>query len=118
MLSSFRQCREGAERRQFDLALVLLGRAADRDDRMLLPTSVTAGRAELDLVLRRLLGEGLIEEIAVENPEQAWRHGGRFGLRMTAAGLKAIGVPALASGPPRGFGLGWAGIAVIDIVRR
>ena len=111
MLSSFWQCREGAERQQFDMALVLLGHAADRDDRMLLPTSLTAGRAELDLVLRRLLGEGLVEEITVENPERTRRHDGegRFGLCMTAAGLKAIGVPALQSGLTAAVASGWDG---------
>ena len=78
---------------------------------MLSPTSLTAGRAELELVLRRLLGEGLVEEITVENPEQTWRHDGegRFGLRMTAAGLKAIGVPALASGLTAAVASGWDG---------
>ena len=105
MVLSFRNSRDGVKRQRFDLALILLGRAADRDDRTLLPTSVTWAGAEVELVLTRLLDEGLIEEIPVEIPEQTWRSDGegRFGLRMTAAGLKAIGVSPLACGVASGW---------------
>ena len=122
MLSSFWQCREGAERRRFDMALVLLGRAADRDDRTLSPTSVTAGRTELDLVLRRLLDEGLIEEIAAGDPEQAWRSDGEDLIGAAGHGCRAEGDRSAGAGerPHRGddLGLGWAVTAVIDIVWR
>jgi hypothetical protein len=47
---------------------------------------------------RSLLNQGFVEEAPVGLADEAWRsdHGGRFGLRITSAGLKAIGVPALA----------------------
>ena len=82
-----------------DLALVLLSHAANRDDRMLLPP------AELDQSPGRRFAEG-----ADETPEAGARRrdrselirtgvafgrgGDRIGLRITDAGLTAIGVPA------------------------
>jgi hypothetical protein len=41
-----------------------------------------------------------VEEVPVGIDEEAWRSDGdgRYGLRITQAGLRAIGVPALASG--------------------
>ena len=50
--------------------------------------------------MRSLLNQGFVEEVLVGLADEAWRsdHDGRFGLRITPAGLKAIGVPALASG--------------------
>jgi hypothetical protein len=85
-----------------DTALVLLGRAADRDDSMLLPypeSLKTRGQA-LAKVLNSLLAQGLVEEVPVGIDEEAWRSDddGRYGLGITPAGLKAIGVPAQASG--------------------
>jgi hypothetical protein len=80
-----------------DTALILLGRAADSEDQMILPIpkSVRARGKALERVLRSLLNQGLAEEVPV-----VWRSDdhGRFGLRITSAGLKAIGVPALESG--------------------
>lgn len=89
-----------------DTALVLLGHAANREDLMLLPppTSVKARGKALEAVLKKLLDHSLIEEIWVRMPEQAWRSDeqDRLGLRITSAGLAAIGVPALESGMAKG----------------
>jgi hypothetical protein len=60
----------------------------------------------LIVAARSLLNREFVEEIAVALAEKAWRSGddGRFGLRITSAGLKAIGVPALVSGLEAGPG--------------
>jgi hypothetical protein len=83
-----------------DTALILLGRAADSEDQMVLPIpkSVKAHGKVLERVLRSLLNQGFVEEVPVGLADEAWRFGdvGRFGLRITEAGLRAIGVPALA----------------------
>ena len=85
-----------------DTALILLGRAADSENQMLLPIpkSVRARGTALERTLRSLLNQGFVEEVPVGLADEVWRadHEGRFGLRITRAGLKAIGVPALASG--------------------
>lgn len=85
-----------------DTALIVLGRAADSENQMLLPIpkSVRAHGKALERVLQSLLRKGLVEEVPVGLADEAWRSGddGRFGLRITSAGLKAIGVPALVSG--------------------
>jgi hypothetical protein len=85
-----------------DTALILLGRAADSENQMLLPIpkSVKAHGKALERVLQSLLNQGFVEEVPVGLADEAWRSGddGRFGLRITEAGLRAIGVPALASG--------------------
>jgi hypothetical protein len=85
-----------------DTTLILLGRAADSENRMLLPIPKTArarGNA-LERTLRSLLRQGFVEEVRVGLADEAWRsgHGGCYGLRITEAGLRAIGVPALESG--------------------
>jgi hypothetical protein len=56
--------------------------------------------------LRSCAEPGFVEEVPVGFAEEAWRSDGdgRYGLRITAAGLKAIGVPALASGLEAGLG--------------
>jgi hypothetical protein len=48
----------------------------------------------------RARGQGFVEEVPVGLADESWRsdHDGRYGLRITSAGLKAIGVPALVSG--------------------
>jgi hypothetical protein len=85
-----------------DTALILLGRAADSENQMILPIpkSVKAHGKALERVLQSLLRQGFVEEVPVGLADEAWwsDHDGRFGLRITAAGLRAIGVPALASG--------------------
>jgi hypothetical protein len=85
-----------------DTALILLGRAADSEDQMILPIpkSVRARGKALERALRSLLRQGFAEEAPVGLADMAWRsdHEGRYGLRITAAGLRALGVPALMSG--------------------
>jgi hypothetical protein len=85
-----------------DTALILLGRAADSETQMLLPVpkTVRARGKALERVLQSLLNLGFAEEVPVGLADEAWRSDdqGRFGLRITAAGLRAIGVPALVSG--------------------
>jgi hypothetical protein len=91
-----------------DTALILLGRAADSEEGMLLPIpkSVRAHGKALERVLQSLLNQGLVEEVPVGLADESWRsdHDGRFGLRITEAGLRAIGVPALESGLEAGPG--------------
>jgi hypothetical protein len=93
-----------------DTALIVLGRAADSENRMLLPIpkTVKARGKALERTLRSLLRKGFVEEIAVGLAEEAWRsdHEDRYRLRITEAGLQAIGVPALESGR-RGRAASW-----------
>jgi hypothetical protein len=76
--------------------------AVDSEDQMLLPIpkSVRARGKALEQILQSLLNQGFVEEVPVGLADEAWRsdHVGRFGLRITVAGLQAIGVPALVSG--------------------
>jgi hypothetical protein len=85
-----------------DTALILLGRAADSEDQMLLPIprTVRAHGKALERVMQSLLRQGFVEEVLVGLADEAWRsdHDGRYGLRITEDGLRAIGVPALMSG--------------------
>ena len=85
-----------------DTALIVLGRAADSEHRMILPIprSVRARGMVLERTLRSLLNQGFVEEVPVGLSDEAWRSGddGRFCLRITEAGLRAIGVPVLKSG--------------------
>ena len=100
MLPSFSDSRHGLKRRRFDLALVLIGRAINNGNGVLLPLSVRAGSDEVAAVVRDLLAEGLIEEIFVTDTMQAWRVDGevRYGLRVTQRGLRFVGYPPLESG--------------------
>ena len=108
MKSSTSTYRQHSTPRLSDTALVLLGHAANREDLMLLPppTSVKARGKALEAVLKKLLDHGLIEEVPVRAPEQAWRivEDARFGLKIAPAGLTAIGVPVLESGMAMGAG--------------
>lgn len=80
MQFSFRHCRHGVKRRRYDLALVLLGRAIDDGNGVLLP----ADRGEVELVVKDMLADGLVEEV-------------RHGLRVTQRGLRFVGYPPLAA---------------------
>ena len=94
--------RKRSPRHLSDTALVLLGRAADSKNQMILPIpkTVKAHGKALERVLQSLLNRGFVEEVPVGLADEAWRsdHDGRYSLRITSAGLKAIGVPALVSG--------------------
>ncbi len=75
--------------------------AASRDNRAALPPGRLPAAAQR-AVVRSLLKAGLLEEIAAEDDQPAWRTadgGERFALRITNAGLNAIGVDAEASVP-------------------
>jgi hypothetical protein len=86
-----------------DTALIILSAAAKRDDGLVLPLtkSVKGGLKAATPTLRSLLKQKLL----VEQPAgsaAAWRESGdeRFGLAISKAGLKAIGVDATASSGP------------------
>jgi hypothetical protein len=84
-------------RRLSDAALVLLSHAANRADGMLLPrpASVRARGGALEKVLAKLLRLDFVEEVPVAAAGHACRtdeDGARLGLRITRAGLEAIGV--------------------------
>src|SRR3954452_20664082 len=77
-----------------DTHLVLLSAAAQRDDGLLTPLERLTGRAR-QTCTARLLARSLVEEVAVTRDPPAWREdadGGRLGLRITSAGLSAIGL--------------------------
>jgi hypothetical protein len=59
-----------------DTALILLGRAADSEDQMLLPIpkTVKAHGKALERVLRSLLNQGFVEEVLPATPD----YGGRW----------------------------------------
>jgi Protein of unknown function (DUF3489) len=62
------------------------------------PASLRTRGSALQSTLRKLLDWSFVEEVPVVDDQQAWRADGgrgRLGLRITAAGLTAIGVPAL-----------------------
>ena len=87
-----------------DAALVLLSAAADREGGMVMPApaSLRARGGALGKVVTKLLRQGLVEEVRVNSPDEAWRsdeQGSRIGLKVTEAGLNAIGVPALPEQP-------------------
>ena len=78
--------------------MLLLGQAAAREDRLLLPPPPalrTRGSA-LQKVLQALLKAGLVTEAPVATEAQSWRSGddgGRIGLVIAAEGFRAIGLP-------------------------
>lgn len=72
----------------------LLSAASRRDD-LLIPLPDTLKGAAADKVARGLLAKGLAEECAVSRDAPAWRQddaGEPIGLRITRAGLAAIGL--------------------------
>ena len=58
-----------------------------------IPESVRARGKALERVLQSLLAQGFVEEVAVGLAGEVWRSDteGRYGLRITEAGLRAIG---------------------------
>jgi hypothetical protein len=85
--------------------LLVLTTAAQRPDHMVLPLPSTVrvrGGAQRNL-LAALLRMELVEELPVDDAALSWRSGdaGRHhGLRLTATGLAAAGVPEELSPPP------------------
>lgn len=82
-----------------DTALVILAAAANRADGSLLPVpeSVKARGSARSAVLFHLSRIGLAEEVPVRMEAQSWRRGEDLeflGMRITAAGLAAIGLEA------------------------
>lgn len=78
--------------------LLVLSTAAQRPDHVVLPLPPTVrarGSAQRNL-LSALLKMQLVEEFSLDDAARAWRTDGsgqNFGLRLTAAGLAAAGVP-------------------------
>ncbi len=79
-----------------DTQLMLLSAASQREDLLVtLPPHPRTGAARNSL--SKLLSQGLVEEIAVTREQPDWRtddEGQLIGLRITRAGLEAIGVKA------------------------
>ena len=76
--------------------------AAERDDRVALAPERLPAAAQR-AVLQSLLKGGLIEEVAADDDQPAWRTtdaGERFALRITDAGLNAIGVESAGTPEP------------------
>lgn len=81
-----------------DTQLILLSKAAKRDDRAVqLPANIGAATAEK--LVSKLAGAGFIEEIKATGPLPVWRRveDEAFSLCITDTGLKAIGVDEAAS---------------------
>ncbi len=77
-----------------DTQALILSAAAARDDRALVRPETMAA-VPFTRAAKQLLQQGLIEETAADNnqPRRATSHAGRpMTLRITAAGLKAIGI--------------------------
>jgi hypothetical protein len=77
-----------------DTQLLLLSAASQREDLLVtLPAHPRTGAARTSL--SKLLSPGLVEEVAVGREQPLWRtdeNGQRIGLRITRAGLEAIGL--------------------------
>jgi Protein of unknown function (DUF3489) len=76
-----------------DTQLRLLSAASQRDDGLLVPPEHLKGGAAQKSVAK-LLASNLVEEVGVKRDQPAWRDGddGPIGLKITDAGLTAIGV--------------------------
>lgn len=77
-----------------DTQLMLLSKASQRDDhRLIVPETLKGGAARA--VLSKLLTHSLVEEIEVGHCDPSWRrdeHEQPIGLKVTRAGLEAIGI--------------------------
>lgn len=78
-----------------DTHLVLLSAAAQRDDGLMLRPEQATGKVA-DKLATRLIRLGVAEEVSVGPDQPHWRedNGERIGLRITTAGLAAIGIEA------------------------
>ena len=86
-----------------DTQLVILSSAAKRQDRGVLLPERLKGQAARNTV-ERLISRGLIEEVRATGELPVWRHDdqGRYGLRITRAGLCAIGIEPEVEGTSEG----------------
>ena len=86
-----------------DTQLVILSSAAKRQDRGVLLTERLKGQAARNTV-ERLISRGLIEEVRATGELPVWRHDdqGPFALRVTGAGLAAIGLDPEVEGTSEG----------------
>jgi hypothetical protein len=75
-----------------DTQLVILNSAAKRQDYGVILPERLKGQAARNTVVR-LISRGLVEEVKATGELPVWRHDdqGRYGLRITSAGLVAIG---------------------------
>jgi hypothetical protein len=86
-----------------DTQLVILSSAAQRQDHGVLLPERLKGQAARN-TLDRLISRGLIEEVRATGELPVWRHDdqGRYGLRLTSAGLVAIGIEPEVEGTSEG----------------
>jgi hypothetical protein len=86
-----------------DTQLVILSSAAQRQDHSIVLPERLKGQAARNTV-ERLISHGLIEEIRATGELPVWRHDnqGRYGLRITRAGLCAIGIELEVEGTSEG----------------
>ena len=92
-----RATNENGSARLTDTQLVILTAAAGRDDRHLLPVpeTIRARGNALTRSLQALIDRGLAKEVRVGRDQPEWRTDGdgrRIGLKITKAGMAAIGV--------------------------
>src|SRR5271155_358440 len=78
-----------------DMQLVLLGAAAQREDRCLVaPPTLRGGAAHK--VASKLISAGFVKEVKAKSGDPIWRRDGEssapYALKLTAAGAKAIAV--------------------------
>ena len=86
-----------------DTQLVILSSAAQRQDHGVLLPERLKGQAARNTV-ERLISRGLVEEVRATGELPVWRHDdqGPFALRITGAGLCAIGIEPEAEGTSEG----------------
>src|SRR5829696_8194285 len=86
-----------------DTQLVILSSAAQREDHGLVLPERLKGQAARN-TLERLISRGLVEEVEATGELPVWRHDdrGRYGLRITSAGLCAIGIEPEVQGTSEG----------------
>ncbi|RJF88874.1 DUF3489 domain-containing protein [Oleomonas cavernae] len=116
-----------------DRQLIILGAAAARSDlaALPLPDSLKLNAGAATLVLKSLIARKLIEECPAERGQKTWqeRDGQRFALKITEAGLLAIGIdppqtaestepPAPSKPDPAAIRQGTKLAQVLDLLRR
>ena len=88
-----------------DTQLIILSTAVKRDTRAVLPLpkSLKLNQGTVASVLKSLLRNGCLEETAAKRGEPHWREedGEALALRITSAGLAALGIDAAAAAPAK-----------------